>query len=109
VVAALTPTAPVYWQKWSGDDAPPAKYFVFTTMTVPDEWHDDAQKTRKTYVYLNLYSETDYLSLVPAIRTAMETAGFVPVDERDVGDGEGQSTVHDNYHLSMTWSIREAV
>lgn len=109
VVAALTPTAPVYWQKWSGDDAPPAKYFVFTTMTVPDEWHDDAQKTRKTYVYLNLYSETDYLSLVPAIRTAMETAGFVPVDERDVPDGEGQSTVHDNYHLSMTWSIREAV
>jgi hypothetical protein len=109
VVTALTPTAPVYWQKWSGDTEPPALYFVFTTMTVPDEWNDDAQKTRKTYVYLNLYSETDYMSLVPAIRTAMEAAGFAPVDEQDVQDTDYRSGAHDSYHLSMTWSIREVV
>lgn len=109
VVTALKTTAPVYWQKWQGDTEPPARYFVFTTMTIPDEWHDDTQKTRKTYVYLNLYSETDYIALVPGIRAAMEAAGFAPVDEQDVSDAEYQKGAHDSYHLSMTWSIREAI
>lgn len=110
VVTALSGTSiPVYWQKWQGDSEPPAQYFVFTTMTAPDEWHDDAQQTRKIYVYLNLYSETDYIALVPTIRTAMEAAGFAPVDERDVSDMEYQKGAHDAYHLSMTWSVREAV
>jgi len=110
VVTALAATSvPVYWQKWAGDDVPPAQYFVFTTMVIPDEWSDDTQKTRKYYVYLELYSETDYLALVPTIRTAMEAAGFAPVDERDVSDNEYQNGAHDNYHLSMTWSILEAV
>lgn len=109
VVSALKTTAPVYWQKWGGDGVPPSTYFVFTTMTIPDEWFDDAQKTRKTYVYLNLYSETDYINLVPTIRTKMQGAGFAPVDERDVSDNSTQYGDHTNYQLSMTWSIREAV
>lgn len=110
VVTALAGTnVPVYWQKWAGDTDPPARYFVFTTMTLPDEWHDDAQKTRKTYVYLNLYSETDYGSLVDTIRSGMEGQGFAPVDERDVSDSVNISGAHDVYTLSMTWSIWEAV
>lgn len=110
VVTALSGTGiPVYFQKWVGDSEPPARYFVFTTMAVPDEWYDDTQKTRKYYIYLNLYSETDYLSLVPTIRSGMTGAGFAPVDERDVSDSENQSGIHDSYMLSTTWSYVEAV
>lgn len=110
VVAALAATSvPVYFQKWKGDSEPPAQYFVFTTMVAPDEWHDDAQKTRKYYIYLELYSETDYMSLVPTIRTGMAAAGFAPVDERDVPDDSYMNGAHDSFHLSTTWSKREAV
>jgi hypothetical protein len=109
-VAALTETSvPVYFQKWKGDSEPPAQYFVFTTVAAPDEWHDDTQKSRKYYIYLNLFSETDYISLIPTIRAGMEAAGFAPVDERDVSDNEYTSGAHDSYQLAMTWSKREAI
>lgn len=108
VVTALKGTAPVYWQKWVGDSSPPDRYFAFTTMTVPDESYDDALITYRTYVYLNLYSDTDYISIVSTIRSAMTSAGFIPVDERDVADNETQSDDHTGYQLSMTWMILEA-
>lgn len=109
VVTALKKIAPVYWQKWAGDSTPPERYFVFTTMTVPDESYDDALKTYRTYVYLNLYSETDYIGIIQTIRTAMMSAGFIPVDERDIQDDKTQYGDHTNYQLSMTWMILEAV
>lgn len=110
VVSALSSASvPVYFQKWIGDDQPPARYFVFTTMTVPDRYHDDTQKWRKHYVYLNLYSDTDYSSLVSTIRSGMAGKGFAPVSEMDATDTDYQGGAHDGYIFSSTWSIREAV
>jgi hypothetical protein len=110
VVTALSGTGvPVYFQKWVGDSDPPARYFVYTSMTLPHQWQDDTLMSRKHYIYLNLYSETDYLDLVPTIRSGMSAAGFAPVDERDVSDNEYTQGSHNNYLLSMTWSYVEAV
>ena len=78
-------SVPVYWIKWSGDTEPPKEYITFQTLNRPNNYADDIYHTRKHYVYLDLFSETDPYSHKATINKAMEEAGFVEVDFRDIG------------------------
>lgn len=110
IVSALEPIdAPVYWIKWAGDTNPPAKYFTFQTVSSPVTYADDKHHARQHYVYLDLFSETDPYAHVSEVREAMEGAGFVEVEFRDVGQETMSVTELVDYHISWTWSYREGV
>lgn len=87
---------PVFLGYWSGATAAPAQYITYTTRHHPTLHGDDAATEHEYTVYVEIWSDTTYLTLKGTVTTAMETAGFNLVEEVDAGDQFSQ-------HLSMTW------
>ena len=64
------------WRASGANQNPPPQYCVYSTTTVEAEHEDDHPSRYRTYVYLNLWSETDPTEMRYAIRNAMYAAGF---------------------------------
>lgn len=110
IVTALSGVGvPVYWMKWAGDTNPPDTYITFQTVNRPRDYADDSYHSRSHYVYLDIFSQADPYPHITPVRAAMEGAGFVEVECRDVGQENMRSTELVDYHIAFTWAYREDV
>ncbi|MDD4280355.1 MAG: hypothetical protein PHX74_11560 [Candidatus Sumerlaeales bacterium] len=86
---------PVFLGTWQGTE-PPAQYITYTTRHHPTLYGSDAATEHEYTVYVEIWSETSYLTLKGTVTAAIQTAGFNLVEEVDVGDP-------DTNHLSQQW------
>ena len=104
---------PVYagvWRATSGEPFAPAQYCVYSTATTEAAHEDDHPSRYRTYVYLNLWSDTDPTPMRYAIRSAMYAAGFGMVEETDYGSGQpAYDSSTRQYTVQWTWCIDEPV
>jgi len=101
---------PVYagiWRPTVGQQNPPVQYIVYSTTTTEDVHLDDAVVSYKTFVYLNLWSDGDPTELAGRIRSAMYRAGFVMVEETDMGYNQpAYDSATRQYTVHWTWCLR---
>ena len=98
------------WRSSSADQNPPAQYCVYSTTTVEAAHEDDHPSRYRTYVYLNLWSDTDPTEARYAIREAMYAAGFGMVEESDKGYNQpAYDTATRQYTVQWTWCLDEPV
>lgn len=104
---------PVYagiWRPTVGQQNPPAQYAVYATTTTEDVHLDDAVVSLKTFVYLNLWSDGDPTDTATRIRSAMYNAGFVMVEETDMGYNQpAYDSATRQYNVHWTWCLRAGV
>lgn len=87
---------PVFLGQWQGATAAPAQYITYTTRHNKAVYASDSATEDEYTVYIEIWSDTSYLTLKGTVTSAMETAGFNLVDETDVPDP-------DMGHLSQEW------
>ena len=98
------------WRASTANQNPPPQYCVYTTAPVEAEHEYDHPSRYLTYVYLNLWSETDPTEMRYAIRNAMYAAGFGMVEESDKGYNQpAYDTATREYTVQWTWCIAEPV
>jgi hypothetical protein len=104
---------PVYagvWRAAGANQNPPPQYAVYSTTTVEAAHEDDHPSLYRTYVYLNLWSETDPTETRLAIRRAMYDAGFGMVEESDKGYNQpAYDTATRSFTVQWTWCLPEPV
>lgn len=104
---------PVYagvWRASGTNQNPPPQYVVYSTTTVEAAHEDDHPSLYRTYVYLNLWSETDPTETRYRIREAMYAAGFGMVEESDKGYNQpAYDTATRSYTVQWTWCLPEPV
>ena len=104
---------PVYagvWRATSSNQNPPPQYAVYSTVTTEDAHHDDQVVSRRTYVYLNLWSDDDPTDMADILRRAMYAAGFAMIEESDKGYNQpSYDTATRQYTVQWTWCLREDV
>ena len=104
---------PVYagvWRSPSSDQNPPAQYVVYSTSTTEAAHEDDHPSGYRTYVYLNLWSDSDPTEMRYAIRNAMYAAGFGMVEESDKGYNQpAYDTATRQYTFQWTWCLAACV
>ena len=79
---------PVYagvWRATSQNQNPPEQYVVYSTTTTEAAHEDDHPSMYRTYVYMNLWSDSDPIPMRDRIRASMYAAGFTMVEESDKG------------------------
>ena len=98
------------WRSTSQLQNPPAQYCIYSTTTTEAAHEDDCVALYRTYVYLNLWSETDPTEMRVRIRNAMYAAGFGMVEESDKGYNQpAYDTATQSYTVQWTWCLSEAV
>ena len=73
------------WRATSKNQSPPERYVVYSTTMTEDAHQDDRVVSYKTFVYMNLWSDTDPTEMADRIRQAMYAADFWMVEESDRG------------------------
>ena len=98
------------WRPTPGSQNPPAQYAVYSTTTTEDAHQDDQATAYKTFVYLNLWIVGDPTDTATRIRSAMYSAGFVMVEETDMGYNQpAYDSATRQYNVHWTWSLRAGV
>ncbi|MBQ7887129.1 MAG: hypothetical protein IJ313_09585 [Clostridia bacterium] len=98
------------WRPTSPKQNPPPQYVVYSTTTTEASHHDDHVTSLRTFVYLNLWSDTDPTAMADRIRSAMYAAGFSMVEESDKGYNQpAYDTATRQFTVQWTWCIREEV
>ena len=98
------------WRASGANQNPPPQYCVYSTTTVEAEHEDDHPSRYRTYVYLNLWSETDPTEMRYAIRNAMYRHGFSMVEESDKGYNQpSYDTATRQYTVQWTWCWSQEV
>ena len=98
------------WRPTSPKQNPPPQYVVYSTTTTEASHHDDHVTSLRTFVYLNLWSDTDPTAIADRIRNAMYAAGFSMVEESDKGYNQpAYDTATRQFTVQWTWCIREEV
>ena len=98
------------WRATSSNPNPPAQYAVYSTTTAEAAHEDDVPSLYRTYVYLNLWSDTDPTEMRYKIRNAMYAAGFGMVEETDKGYNQpGYDTATRQFTIQWTWCLAEPV
>ncbi|HPJ03680.1 MAG TPA: hypothetical protein PKU80_12675 [Candidatus Limiplasma sp.] len=98
------------WKATPEQPIPPSQYAVYSTTTMEAFHHDDRVIVYKTFVYLNLWSETDPTAMAAAIRSAMYAAGFAMIEETDrSGSRSAYNADTRQYTIQWTWCLREEV
>ena len=98
------------WRATSSNPNPPEQYVVYSTTTSEVAHEDDVPSLYRTYVYLNLWSDTDPTEMRYAIRKAMYAAGFGMVEESDKGYNQpSYDTSTRQYTVQWTWCLAEPV
>ena len=104
---------PVYagvWRASTSAQNPPSQYVVYSTTTTEAAHEDDHPSRYRTYVYLNLWSDTDPTVMRRTIRAAMYAAGFGMVEESDKGYNQpAYDTATRQYTVQWTWCLDEEV
>lgn len=96
------------WRATSGEQNPPAQYAVYSTTATEDFHQDDQVIAYKTFVYLNLWSDSDPTAMTATIRNAMYAAGFWMIEETDKGYNQpSYDTATRQYTVQWTWCLRE--
>ncbi len=103
VITALTGTIPVDFGMWTGG-VPPAQYATFTVMSTPESSADDDTDCIGHYIYLTLWSSSNYVATLADIHAAMESAGFLWQEERAMYEADTKT-----YYVAMTWLYQEAI
>ena len=92
------------WRATSSQQNPPPQYAVYSSTTTEAAHQDDHVQSFRTYVYLNLWSDSDPTETAAAIRSAMYNYGFSMVEESDKGYNQPS---YDNatrqYTVQWTW------
>ena len=98
------------WRASTSNQNPPAQYVVYSTTTTEAAHEDDHPSLYRTYVYLNLWSDTDPSSMRKTIRDAMYAAGFGMIEESDKGYNQpAYDTATRQYTVQWTWCLPEVV
>jgi hypothetical protein len=96
------------WRSTSSEQNPPAQYAVYSTTTTEDFHQDDQVIAYKTFVYLDLWSDSDPTAMAKTIRNAMYAAGFWMIEETDKGYNQpAYDTATRHYSVHWTWCLRE--
>lgn len=83
---------------------------VYSTTTTEAAHEDDHPSLFRTYVYLNLWSDTDPSQMRKTIRDAMYAAGFGMIEESDKGYNQpAYDTATRQYTVQWTWCLPEVV
>lgn len=98
------------WRATTSSQNPPPQYVVYSTTKTEDAFHDDAVVSYRTYVYMDLWSDTDPTEMADRIRQAMYAADFWMVEESDRGyNMPAYDTATKQYTIQWTWCLREDV
>lgn len=98
------------WRATSANQNPPKQYVVYSSTATESSHADDHVTSIRTYVYLNLWSESDPTSMANKIRSAMYAAGFSMLEESDKGYNQpAYDTATRTYTVQWTWVWREDV
>lgn len=98
------------WRATSKNQNPPSQYAVYSCTTTESSHADDYVTSTRTYVYLNLWSESDPTDMANKIRAAMYAAGFFMLEESDKGYNQpAYDTATRTYTVQWTWVWREEV
>ena len=83
---------------------------VYSSTTTESSAHDDEVTSLRTYVYMNLWSDTDPTQTAERIRSMMYAAGFGMLEETDKGYNQpAYDTATRQYTVQWTWVWREDV
>ena len=100
---------PVYagvWRATSQNQNPPEQYVVYSTTTTEADHMDDHASFFKTFVYMNLWSDTDPTSMADRIRQSMYDAGFGMLEQSDKGYNQpSYDTATRQYAMQWTWML----
>lgn len=98
------------WRATSPDMTAPPQYVVYSTTTVETAHEDDHVSELRTYVYLNLWSDSDPTPMKLLIRDAMYAYGFFMVEESDKGyNHPAYDPATRRFTVQWTWCWREDV
>jgi len=98
------------WRATSALPNPPVQYVVYSTTKTEASHYDDHVTSYRTFVYLNLWSDSDPTEMAGIIRQAMYDAGFAMVEESDKGYNQpAYDTATHQYTVQWTWCLREEV
>ena len=96
------------WRATSPAPHTPSQYVVYSTTTTEAEHHDDHVQAFRTYVYLNLWSDSDPTDMAGRIRKAMYAAGFSIVEESDRGyNMPAYDAATRQFTVQWTWCLFE--
>ncbi len=94
------------WRTTSADPNPPEQYIVYSTTTSEDSSADDGITGYKTFVYLNLWSDTDPLATAKRVNELMYAAGFGMLEMSDKGYNQpAYDTATRQYTVQWTWVL----
>lgn len=98
------------WRQTSANPNPPPQYVVYSTTTTESEHYDDHVTALRTFVYMNLWSDSDPTAMAGAIRAAMYSYGFFMLEESDKGyNRPAYDPPTKTYTIQWTWVWNEAV
>lgn len=89
-------SVPVFLGTWQGTEEAPTQYITFTTREKQKVHADDYATEQEYTVYIEIWSATNYLTLLSSVKTAMKNIEFNMVEGLDIPD-------NDTMHYSMTW------
>lgn len=96
------------WRATSRDPNPPSQYVVYSSTMTEDAHEDDHVASFRTYVYLNLWSDSDPTEMARRIRKAMYAAGFSVLEESDKGYNQpSYDTATRHYTVQWTFCLYE--
>ena len=96
------------WRATSPDQNPPVQYVVYSSTTTEASHQDDHVTSFRTYVYMNLWSDTDPTDMAETIRQAMYRYGFSILEESDKGYNQpAYDTATRQYTVQWTWVYYE--
>ena len=110
LIATGVPVMAGIWRATSADQSPPVQYVVYSSTTKEDAHNDDHVKGTKTFVYMNLWSDTDPTETADTIRRLMYAAGFFMIEESDKGYNQpAYDAPTRQYTVQWTWVWHEEV
>ena len=92
------------WRSDSITQTSPEQYVIYSTTMSEYAHEDDAASCRRTFVYMNLWSNTDPTDMADTIRQAMYDADFYLVEETDRGYNQpAYDPATRTYTVQWTW------
>ena len=88
----------------------PPQYVVYSMTTNEVSHSDDMCTSYKTFVYMNLWSESDPSGMAAAVRKCMYAAGFAIQEESDKGYNQpSYNTASNLFNIEWVWTYHQDV
>ena len=96
------------WRATSSNQNPPEQYVVYSSATAEAYHEDDMPSGYRTFVYMNLWSDTDPTDMARTIRERMYAAGFGMIEQSDKGYNQpSYDTATSQFSIHWTWCLFE--